>query len=44
MNSLTGSLIEKAGYYDNGFEIVNQTDPSIVSLRSSLHPVKAECV
>jgi hypothetical protein len=41
MNSLTRSLIEKAGY-DNGFEIVEKSDTSIVSLCSSLHPVKVE--
>jgi hypothetical protein len=41
MNSLTRSLIEKAGY-DNGFEIVQKSDTSVVSLCSSLHPVKAE--
>ncbi|MDR0286662.1 MAG: HNH endonuclease [Clostridiales bacterium] len=41
MNSLTRSLIEKAGY-DNGFEIVHKSDASIVSLCSSLHPVKVE--
>jgi hypothetical protein len=41
MNSLDRSLIEKAGY-DNGFEIVQKSDPSIVILCSSLHPVKVE--
>ena len=38
MNSLDRSLIEKAGY-DNGFEIVQNSDPSKVTLRSSLHPI-----
>ncbi|MCL1958937.1 MAG: HNH endonuclease [Spirochaetes bacterium] len=41
MNSLDRSLIEKAGY-DNGFEIVQKSDPSVVSLCSSLHTVKAD--
>ena len=41
MNSLDRSLIEKAGY-DNGFEIVQRSDPSFVSLCSSLHPVKVD--
>jgi putative restriction endonuclease len=41
MNSLDRSLIEKAGY-DNGFEIVQKSDPSVVSLCSSLHPVKVD--
>jgi len=41
MNSLDRSLIEKAGY-DNGFEIVQKSDASVVSLRSSLHPVKVD--
>ena len=38
MNSLDRTLIEKAGY-DNGFEIAQKSDPSIVSLTSSLHPI-----
>jgi len=38
MNTLTCSLIEKAGY-DNGFEIIYKSDHSIVSLGSSLHKV-----
>jgi len=41
MNSLDRSLIEKAGY-DNGFEIVQKSDTSVVSLCSSLHPVKVD--
>ena len=41
MNTLDRSLIEKAGY-DNGFEIVCKSDPAIVSLESSLHPVAAD--
>jgi putative restriction endonuclease len=41
MNTLDRSLIEKAGY-DNGFEIVQKSDPSVVSLCSSLHPVKVD--
>ena len=41
MNTLTRSLIEKAGY-DNGFEIINKSDPSIVSLGSSLHKVTVD--
>ena len=40
MNALSRSLIEKAGY-DNGFEIVQKSESSIVSLCSSLHPVNA---
>jgi hypothetical protein len=38
MNSLSRSLIEKAGY-DNGFETVQSNDSSIVCLGSSLHSV-----
>ena len=38
MNSLARTLIEKAGY-DNGFEIAKKSDPSMVSLSSSLHPI-----
>jgi hypothetical protein len=38
MKSLDRSLVEKAGY-DNGFEIVAQSDSSIISLSSSLHPI-----
>jgi hypothetical protein len=38
MNSLTRTLIEKAGY-DNGFEITQKSDNSVVSLTSSLHPI-----
>ena len=41
MNSLDRSLIEKAGY-DNGFEIAWDNDSSVVSLSSSLHPIKAD--
>ena len=41
MNTLDRSLIEKAGY-DNGFEIVHRSDVAVVSLRSSLHNVKAD--
>ena len=41
MNSLDRSLIEKAGY-DNGFEIARDNDSSVVSLSSSLHPIKAD--
>ena len=41
MTTLDRSLIEKAGY-DNGFEIVHKSDPSVVSLRSSLHSIKAD--
>ncbi|WP_461246564.1 HNH endonuclease [Treponema sp. R6D11] len=41
MNSLDRSLIEKAGY-DNGFEIIQKSDSSVVSLCSSLHPVKVD--
>jgi len=41
MNSLDRSLIEKAGY-DNGFEIVQKSDSSVVSLCSSLHPIKVD--
>jgi hypothetical protein len=41
MTSLSRSLIEKAGY-DNGFEIAENNDPSIVRLCSSLHPIKAD--
>jgi hypothetical protein len=40
MNSLTRSLIEKAGY-DNGFEIALNDNPFVVSLCSSLHPIRA---
>ena len=39
MNSLNRTLIEKAGY-DNGFEIAQESDPAMVSLCSSLHPIK----
>jgi len=41
LNSLDRSLIEKAGY-DNGFEIVQKSDAFVVSLCSSLHPVKVD--
>jgi hypothetical protein len=41
MNPLDRSLIEKAGY-DNGFEVVHKSDPSVVSLCSSLHQVKVD--
>jgi hypothetical protein len=41
MTTLTRSLIEKAGY-DNGFEIVQYSDSSIVSLGSSLHSVAVD--
>ena len=41
MNALDRSLIEKAGY-DNGFEIIQKSDPSVVSLCLSLHPVKVD--
>ena len=41
MNSLTRSLIEKAGY-DNGFEIVQINEPSTVRMYSSLHPIKVD--
>jgi len=27
---------------DNGFEIVHKSEPSVVSLRSSLHSIKAD--
>ena len=40
MNTLDRSLIEKAGY-DNGFEIVLDSDPSCVNLESSLHPLRS---
>jgi len=39
MNTLDRSLIEKAGY-DNGFEIVLDSDSTTVNLRSSLHPLR----
>jgi len=38
MNSLTRTLIEKAGY-DNGFEIIQKNESSVVSLCSSLHSI-----
>ena len=41
MNSLDRSLIKKAGY-DNGFEIVQKSDSSVVRLGSSLHHVTAD--
>ena len=41
MKTLDRSLIEKAGY-DNGFEIVRKSDPSFVSLGSSLHSVTVD--
>ena len=41
MKAIDRSLIEKAGY-DNGFEITEEGDLSIVKLSSSLHRIKAE--
>jgi len=41
MKTLDRSLIEKAGY-DNGFEIVQKSDSSIVCLCSSLHLIKVD--
>ena len=41
MNTLDRSLIEKAGY-DNGFEIVQKSDPAVVSLGSSLHHITVD--
>ena len=41
MKTLDRSLIEKAGY-DNGFEIVQKSDFSVVSLCSSLHPLRVD--
>jgi hypothetical protein len=43
MKALDRSLVEKAGY-DNGFEIVAGSDPSVVKLCSSLHPVGVDIV
>ena len=40
MNSLERSLIEKAGY-DNGWEIVLESVPEMVSLASALHRARA---
>jgi hypothetical protein len=41
MKSLNRTLIEKAGY-DNGFEVTQKSDPSVVSLSSSLHPITVD--
>ena len=41
MAILARSLIKKAGY-DNGFEIVQKSATSVVSLCSSLHPIRVD--
>ena len=41
MNTLDRFLIEKAGY-DNCFEVVHASEPSLVSLGSSLHPITVD--
>jgi len=41
MKSLDRTLIEKAGY-DNGFEIVEKSDHSIVRMCSSIHSIKVD--
>jgi hypothetical protein len=41
MNVLDRSPIEKA-WYDNGFEIVQQSDAYLFRMGSSLHPITAD--
>ena len=41
MKLIERSLIEKAGY-ENGFEIVQKSEVTVVSLSSSLHPIKVD--